>query len=406
MSFLGANIDMTKTIESSWSVATLCVALFANRAMCMPMMDGQEEITSKTHVNGIASASTSTQPMSNDEKKQIQMIVIICGVVAIVLLLVSICYCMVTRYRSKRRRGNGLTDEDEYARRWQKKYPPGSTIVRSKITSASNPKQNAHLTFAEVSHLPPVKSKRYTRDKNCVSVVPEKSKLKFEVPWKAGVASVCSLSITHLLPSYVWKQEDGRVHDVAYYEVTILQLAYSHDSRIAIGVASKPYPSFRLPGWNPNSSAVHSNDGRVHSSFSRDTASAEASKRPLSAGDTLGCGFVPMKGSGPASPVTCFYTLNGKLIHYQDTVKGGAMDNIYACVGADCDAELAYNFRGGFTYDAISHQSLQTYEKPETSVVKNSTSKGFSTILAIPLQPEDKNSSPDNHALSTMDGEA
>jgi hypothetical protein len=30
---------------------------------------------------------------------------------------------------------------------------------------------------------------------------------------------------------------------------------------LAIGFASTPYPPFRLPGWDPNSVAVHSDDG-------------------------------------------------------------------------------------------------------------------------------------------------
>ena len=36
----------------------------------------------------------------------------------------------------------------------------------------------------------------------------------------------------------------------------------SKDTTIAIGISTKPYPYFRLPGWNQNSVGYHSNDGR------------------------------------------------------------------------------------------------------------------------------------------------
>lgn len=46
-----------------------------------------------------------------------------------------------------------------------------------------------------------------------------------------------------------------------YYEITILSNP-NNKTKIAIGLTTKPYPTFRLPGCNSHSVGYHSDEGR------------------------------------------------------------------------------------------------------------------------------------------------
>eukprot|EP01134_Creolimax_fragrantissima_P005066 CFRG5066T1 len=139
----------------------------------------------------------------------------------------------------------------------------------------------------------------------------------------------------------------------------------------------------KLPGWNPNSAAIHSNDGAIHASFLKDKLlrlSAEGAKRPLTPGDTLGCGYVVKAGASATSLVNFFFTLNGEIVCFKDDISGGDMTNMYACVGSDCDAELSYNFRGGFKCLAVSH-FMHSAKKGDSM---NTSFQQFSSVHSIP----------------------
>ncbi|KAJ1655217.1 Protein ssh4 [Dispira simplex] len=50
--------------------------------------------------------------------------------------------------------------------------------------------------------------------------------------------------------------------EVDTFQVTIMNK--TSETVVAVGLASKPYPPFRLPGWDPESIGYHSDDGRKY----------------------------------------------------------------------------------------------------------------------------------------------
>ncbi|ODV91214.1 hypothetical protein CANCADRAFT_31926 [Tortispora caseinolytica NRRL Y-17796] len=59
------------------------------------------------------------------------------------------------------------------------------------------------------------------------------------------------------LPVYSPRHPRKRV----YYEATVTHMGPKNSSLIVLGYSCKPYPQFRLPGWNRGSLSVHSDDG-------------------------------------------------------------------------------------------------------------------------------------------------
>ena len=89
---------------------------------------------------------------------------------------------------------------------------------------------------------------------------------------------------------------------------------------MAIGYAAMPYPTWRMPGWERGSLAVHGDDGRR---YVNDTWGGKDFVSPFQAGDTVGIG---MTFSIPEAPpeydappptsssfkVDVFFTRNGE----------------------------------------------------------------------------------------------
>ncbi|KAI8048100.1 concanavalin A-like lectin/glucanase domain-containing protein [Syncephalis plumigaleata] len=116
-----------------------------------------------------------------------------------------------------------------------------------------------------------------------------------------------------------------------YYEIEIIQKT-RQSSTIAIGFATRPYPSFRLPGWEAVSVGYHSDDGRK---FLSDPMGGMDYAAGYAEGDIIGCGYDPASGS-------VYYTRNGRHL-------GVAFSNIrapalYPCIGADDECTLYANF--------------------------------------------------------------
>ncbi|CAG8523082.1 19115_t:CDS:2 [Gigaspora margarita] len=88
-----------------------------------------------------------------------------------------------------------------------------------------------------------------------------------------------------------------------YFEVTILANPDPRNTIIAVGLATKPYPSFRLPGWNIHSVGFHSNGKKYNDSY----RGYEYSQAWGNAGDTIGCGYNPDVGH-------VFFTKNGQFL--------------------------------------------------------------------------------------------
>jgi len=79
--------------------------------------------------------------------------------------------------------------------------------------------------------------------------------------------------------------------DIMYYFEITLQSKLSKDTTVAIGISTKPYPYFRLPGWNQNSVGYHSYDGRQfwNDEYDGRNYGPEWGEK----GDVIGCGYKP-----------------------------------------------------------------------------------------------------------------
>eukprot|EP01135_Chromosphaera_perkinsii_P004252 Nk52_evm4s273 gene=Nk52_evmTU4s273 len=112
-------------------------------------------------------------------------------------------------------------------------------------------------------------------------------------------------------------------------------------TRIAIGMGTKPYPPFRLPGVDLYSIGFHSHNGHV---YNDDPFGGFEYDAPFGVGDVIGCGYVEKLMNGRMYQ-NYFFTKNGEFLGIAATLTelyGGS----FACIGADGDCELEVNFGG------------------------------------------------------------
>lgn len=115
-----------------------------------------------------------------------------------------------------------------------------------------------------------------------------------------------------------------------YFEITVKQA--SPEAVMAIGLCTRPYPIFRMPGWNKYSVGYHSDDGHK---FCDDATGGQPFGPSWTVGDTVGCGYCPETGN-------VFYTKNGSLIGY--AFSGLGRHYYFASVGVDGPALIGMNF--------------------------------------------------------------
>ncbi|CAG8439196.1 9144_t:CDS:2 [Dentiscutata heterogama] len=132
-----------------------------------------------------------------------------------------------------------------------------------------------------------------------------------------------------------------------YFEITVLSNPEGKNTTIAIGLATKPYPYFRLPGWNIYSVGYHSNDGRK---FNDAPSGREYGPTWGEVGDTIGCGYNPDVGY-------VFFTKNGQFL-------GNAFTSIrhiwFPTIGANGPCIIETNF--GDNYDKeFKYESARGY---------------------------------------------
>lgn len=120
-----------------------------------------------------------------------------------------------------------------------------------------------------------------------------------------------------------------------YWEVKVYDLA--PDAKLAVGLTTKPYPLFRLPGLHRFSVAYDSTGAkRLNNPFRADIYG-----RPWQRGDVIGVGYRPSSG-------TIFFTHNGKRM--DDTVQGVRF-NVFPTVGCTGKADVYVNLgQDGFVY--------------------------------------------------------
>lgn len=125
-----------------------------------------------------------------------------------------------------------------------------------------------------------------------------------------------------------------------YYEVKILEM-HPPSSYLAIGTSCRPYPTFRLPGWNRESAGLHLDDLRK---FFEDSDGGRDYNVPfdrIRPGDVIGCGYVFASG-------TLFYTWNG--MRLEDAFTGLYLPrheyDVFAAIGVSGQTRFEVNFGG------------------------------------------------------------
>ncbi|KAL9615158.1 MAG: hypothetical protein Q9167_000364 [Letrouitia subvulpina] len=125
-------------------------------------------------------------------------------------------------------------------------------------------------------------------------------------------------------------------NEVYYWEAKIYDKP--EPSHISIGVSTKPYPLFRLPGWHKTSIAYTSQGHRRYNQ----PFSASAYGPEYVQGDVVGVGYRPRTG-------TIFFTRNGKKL--EDVAHGLKAQNFFPTVGANGPCTIHVNFgQSGFVF--------------------------------------------------------
>ncbi|KAJ2770810.1 Protein ssh4 [Coemansia nantahalensis] len=125
-------------------------------------------------------------------------------------------------------------------------------------------------------------------------------------------------------------------NSVYYFEMKIVEKPA--DVSMWIGLATKPYPAWRMTGWNRYSAGYCTNTGRVHqNSPFQGTHIGEQ----LLVGDILGVGYQPRSG-------IVWFTRNGR--RYKEIVSGMLYD-LFPTVSADGPCSFSANFgQRGFVF--------------------------------------------------------
>jgi hypothetical protein len=127
-----------------------------------------------------------------------------------------------------------------------------------------------------------------------------------------------------------------KLNEVYYWEVKMFDLPET--TVVAVGLATKPYPAFRLPGLCRYSVAYHSNGDKSHN-YPFTTAPFGPS---LKEGDVLGVGYRPRTG-------TVFFTRNGRKM--EDAFIGLSRWNLFPTIGADGPCSVHVNLgQAGFVF--------------------------------------------------------
>ncbi|PKY09064.1 SPRY-domain-containing protein [Aspergillus campestris IBT 28561] len=125
-------------------------------------------------------------------------------------------------------------------------------------------------------------------------------------------------------------------NDVYYWEAKIFDKPDS--TLISIGMTTKPYPLFRLPGFHKSSVAYQSTGHRRYNQPFTPTPYGPQ----LLQGDVVGVGYRPRSG-------TIFFTRNGKKL--EEVVHGQKAQNYFPTIGANGPCAVHVNFgQMGFVF--------------------------------------------------------
>ncbi|GAB7358974.1 hypothetical protein MBLNU230_g5048t1 [Neophaeotheca triangularis] len=125
-------------------------------------------------------------------------------------------------------------------------------------------------------------------------------------------------------------------NEVYYWEAKLYEKPET--TTVNIGLTTKPYPLFRLPGFHQHSLAYSSLGVRRYNQPFQATPYAV----PFVQGDVIGVGYRPRTG-------TVFFTRNGKKL--EDMAHGLKSQNFFPTIGANGPASIHVNFgQAGFVF--------------------------------------------------------
>ncbi|KAJ5091319.1 SPla/RYanodine receptor SPRY [Penicillium alfredii] len=125
-------------------------------------------------------------------------------------------------------------------------------------------------------------------------------------------------------------------NDVYYWEAKVYDKPES--TMVGVGLTTKPYPLFRMPGFHKTSVAYQSTGHRRHNQ----PFTATPYGPPLLQGDVIGVGYRPRSG-------TIFFTRNGK--KFEDVAHNYRSQNLFPTIGANGPCSVHVNFgQMGFVF--------------------------------------------------------
>ncbi|EMR11013.1 hypothetical protein PNEG_00613 [Pneumocystis murina B123] len=126
-----------------------------------------------------------------------------------------------------------------------------------------------------------------------------------------------------------------KTNEIYYWEAKLYD--FSDNTIVSIGLTTKPYPLYRLPGWNKYSIAYVSDGSKRHNQ----PFSGKPYGPVLKQGDVIGVGYKPRTG-------TVFFTRNGKRL--EDAAQL-LKTNLFPTIGASGPCQIHVNFgQYGFVF--------------------------------------------------------
>ncbi|KAF7422439.1 hypothetical protein PC9H_010595 [Pleurotus ostreatus] len=152
-----------------------------------------------------------------------------------------------------------------------------------------------------------------------------------KVETNAKCKDICLMSNLPLMAGMY----DGRGKKGFYYEILIKRM----DGLVAIGTTCRPYPVWRLPGWNRLSAGLHLDDLRKFFEDPDGGRDYTEALTQVSSGDTVGCGYEFTSGA-------LFFTYNGQRLANAFTGIYLPRHNhdVFAAIGVEGRNDFEINF--------------------------------------------------------------
>ncbi|POG72758.1 hypothetical protein GLOIN_2v1143282 [Rhizophagus irregularis DAOM 181602=DAOM 197198] len=206
-----------------------------------------------------------------------------------------------------------------------------------KFTSDNPPKDDLPTLeqIANIRTLGGVKAWQFTSQENSyrskiVSVTNDGKNIKFLKNLDCNIQT----NYPYFVPIIEGDNNLNNLKDVRilhYFEITIIENNDPYNADIAIGLTTKPYPEFRLPGLNLYSVGYHSVNGKK---YNDNDIGIDYGPNWTEVGITIGCGYDSNNGN-------VFFTKNGQFL-------GNAFTNLkhiwFPTIGAKGLCTIEINF--------------------------------------------------------------